>query len=114
MFSNAACLIDGNARSTGPKGTAFDVSDPSVADPAIRLSLVNGKDISRDSALFAKALALLNSSIVQAVFDRGSINAVHPVETNGILIVVSAAAGCIVINNIIIMITAFATSALTL
>jgi hypothetical protein len=114
VFSNAACLIEGNARSTGPKATAFDVSDPSVVDPDFRLSLDNGKDISRASALFAKALALLNSSIVQAVFASGSIKAVHPVDTNGILIVVSAAAGCIVISMIKIMIIAFATSALTL
>jgi hypothetical protein len=123
VFSFAACAIEGNARSTGPKGTVLGVCGPSIlempasfvlaADPFKRLSLDNGKDMSRVSALFAKALALLNSSIVHAVLESGIINAEHPMEVNGTQITTVAMAGCTIIINIKITIMAFATIALT-
>jgi len=51
--------------------------------------------MSRLSASFAKLLALLNSSMVTAENDNGSMNAAQPMEVNGILITDNAPAGWI-------------------
>ncbi len=105
MVSSADWAMAGNARFTGPKGIMF-VDEPASSDAPFRVdtpvafagpatipSANMGKFISSLSALVMDVLALLNSSIVRAVFAFGNVKTAQSVMMNGIDISVKAIAG---------------------
>jgi hypothetical protein len=105
MVSSVDWAMEGSARFTGPKGMMFaDAPDPSdtpsiVGAPATFIgptampSANKGKFISSFSALVIDVLALLNSSIVKAVFAFGKVKTAQSVVMNGIEISEKAIAG---------------------
>jgi hypothetical protein len=91
---------------TGPNGSTFDVALPDVVippisaepcstvGPAFKSSAFNGKFMLTASRSWLVVLALLNSSIVKAVFELGDVKTALPVVINGIDIADKALAGC--------------------
>jgi hypothetical protein len=105
MVSSADWAMEGIARFTGPKGMMFADAPvpndtPSMVDvpanfvgPGKMPSANKGKFISSFSTLIRDVLALLNSSIVKAVFALGYVKTAQSVVMNGIDISVKAIAG---------------------
>lgn len=105
MVSFTDWEMDGNARFTGPNGMTFaDASTPNdtpsivgvpatFVGPATFPSANKGKFISSFSTLVIDVLALLNSSIVKAVFALGNVKTAQSVVMNGIEISEKAIAG---------------------